>query len=91
MIDLIKELIKQNPEYTAIAISIVIIGLVQIVKMYLKKKKYYAPIAVFIGIAFGVIYFGNNIKTGILVGLIMGLNAVGLYSGTKNTIAKDKG
>jgi hypothetical protein len=67
----------------------VIIGLIEgATRMGLPKR--FAPVvAVVLGVAGGLVYiFPENPKMGVLVGLVMGLSAVGLYSGTKNILGK---
>lgn len=72
-----------------IAVIPIITGLVQLFKMAGLKSKYSPFIAVILGILFGLFYFSSNIKEGILIGLVVGLSASGLYSGSKNMIEKD--
>jgi len=61
-----------------------------LVKMGLPKK--WAPAAsVFLGIVIGVIYVApQDPKQGVLVGVALGLMAVGLHSGTKNVVESTK-
>lgn len=48
-------------------------------------KKYAAVISVLLGAMIGVFFMNQgDIKTGLLKGIIYGLSASGLYSGTKN-------
>lgn len=64
-----------------------IVGLVELVKGFGVHKKFLPVISLFLGIAAGVFYlYPEDIKKGILVGMMLGLSASGLYSGTKNTI-----
>lgn len=69
-----------------------IIGLVQILKYFGFKKKWFLPLAsLLFGILAGVIYlYPNDVKAGILIGVIMGLSASGMYSGGKAIFEKDK-
>lgn len=63
----------------------IITGLVQAAKGMGYPKKYAPALAVTLGILAGVfVVHPGNIVEGIVVGLAMGLGAVGLYSGTKN-------
>lgn len=62
----------------------VIIGLVQLCKMAGLKAKYAPFVAVVLGIIFALIYFQISIQDRILLGLVFGLSASGLYSGSKN-------
>jgi len=70
------------------AIVPVIIGLVQLCKMAGLKPKYAPFIAVLLGIIFAFVYFQIDFKDRILYGLIFGLSASGLYSGSKNFAEK---
>ncbi len=67
----------------------VIIGLVQLAKMAGLKPKYAPFLAILLGIAFALIYFQVSMKDRILLGLVFGLSASGLYSGSKNLAEKD--
>lgn len=64
-----------------------IVGLVELVKGLGLPKRFLPVISLLLGIAAGVFYlYPDDIKGGILVGIMLGLSASGLYSGTKNTI-----
>ena len=69
-----------------------IVGLVQILKYFGFKKKWFLPLAsLLFGVMAGVIYiYPHDVKAGILIGLMMGLAASGLYSGSKAMIEKEK-
>ncbi|MBO1002629.1 hypothetical protein ACFSKI_21070 [Pseudogracilibacillus auburnensis] len=73
-----------------IAVVPLITGLVQLFKLAGFKAKYAPFIALLLGILFGLFYFGSSIKEGILIGLVLGLSASGLYSGSKNMLEKNK-
>jgi len=73
-----------------IAVVPLIIGLVQLAKRAGLKAKYSPFVAVLLGVIFGVFYFSDSIKEGILIGLVIGLSASGLYSGSKNVVEKEK-
>ncbi len=74
-------------QYAGIPIMALIVGLVQLLKISGLNKKYAAWSSVILGITSGITLFSNgDIKTGIVVGLGLGLGAVGLYSTGKNTI-----
>lgn len=61
-----------------------IIGIVELLKMYGMKKRLLPIMALVFGMIGGIVYiYPNDIKAGILVGLMMGLSASGLYSGGK--------
>lgn len=68
----------------------IIIGLVQLCKISGLKPKYAPFVAVLLGIIFALIYFDISFKDRILLGLIFGLSASGLYSGSKNLTEKDE-
>lgn len=73
-----------------VALLPLIMGLVELFKRAGVSKKILPFIAIVIGITIGIVYVSNfNIKEGILIGLILGLSASGLYSSTKNIIEKD--
>ncbi|MCJ7843440.1 hypothetical protein MUB24_21695 [Lederbergia sp. NSJ-179] len=66
-----------------------IIGLVEAFKIAGVSKRFLPLIAIGVGIVIGIVYMTElNLKQGILVGIILGLSASGLYSGTKNTIER---
>lgn len=77
-------------EIYGVALIPLIVGLVELMKWFHLPTKA-APIAsLILGIIAGTVYvYPNDIKAGILVGLVMGLSASGLYSSTKNTFEKD--
>ncbi len=66
-----------------------IIGMVELLKMYGMKKRLLPPFALVFGIVGGIFYvYPEDIKAGILVGVMMGLSASGLYSGGKAVVEK---
>ena len=66
-----------------------IIGTVELLKMYGMKKRLLPLVALVFGIVGGVFYvYPEDIKAGILVGVMMGLSASGLYSGGKAVVEK---
>jgi hypothetical protein len=75
-----------------VALIPLIIGLVQILKTLGLGKKYLPLASLVFGLAGGIfLIYPGDIKGGILVGLMLGLSASGLYSSTKNTLEKDEG
>jgi len=69
-----------------IAIVPFILGIVELVKKLGLPSKFCPIVGVVLGIVIGIVYISPaDITKGILVGASLGLSAVGLYSGTKNT------
>ena len=69
-----------------IAIVPLIVGLVELVKKLGLPSKFCPVVGVVLGVVIGIVYISpTDITKGILVGASLGLSAVGLYSGTKNT------
>jgi len=69
----------------------VIISIVQLAKGLGMPKKFSAIIAVIVGAVIGVFFIEpQSIKIGIFKGIVYGLTASGLYSGTKNTYEQIK-
>ncbi|MDF2521296.1 MAG: hypothetical protein K0R84_1924 [Clostridia bacterium] len=65
----------------------VIIAIVELIKGLGLPRKFSAIAAVILGIGIGIFYLHPmDIKYGIFEGIVFGLTAAGLYSGTKNTI-----
>ena len=74
-------------EYAGIAIVPLLIGILEVFKKLGLSKKYIPVISLFPGIGIGIALFADgDIKTGIIQGIYIGLSAVGLYSGAKNTV-----
>lgn len=74
-------------EYAGIAIIPLLIGILEVVKKLGINKKYVPVISLILGIGIGIALFAaGDMKTGIIQGVYIGLSAVGLYSGTKNTV-----
>lgn len=71
-----------------VAIIPLIIGIVEMFKKAGLPAKFSPFIAVTLGLLLGVFFFSSNIKEGIIVGLMLGLSASGLYSSTKNMVEK---
>jgi len=67
----------------------IIIGLIQALKNFGLDTKLAPVVAIILGLAvsFGLAYFGETKAfEAIVLGLAVGLSAVGLYSSTKNTL-----
>lgn len=76
-------------EYLGIPITGLIIGILEGFKKLGLNEKYVPIFSVILGVTSGVLLTtSGDIKEGIVLGLAMGLSAVGLYSGTKNTFEK---
>lgn len=72
-----------------VALIAVIVGLVELLKGLGLKKKLLPVASLVFGLAAGIFYvYPGDLKGGIIVGLMLGLSASGLYSGTKSTIEK---
>lgn len=76
-------------EITDIVLIPVIIGLIEVLKVYGLPKKLMPIFSLIFGIGGGMLYlFPQDWKSGILAGIIMGLSASGLYSGSKTIVRK---
>ncbi|TXL65641.1 hypothetical protein FHP05_05830 [Cerasibacillus terrae] len=66
-----------------------ITGLVQVFKVAGLPKKFLPLVSLLLGIGGGVFYISpGDLKGGIIIGIVLGLSASGLYSGTKNMMEK---
>lgn len=76
-------------EIYGVALIPLIVGLVEVLKI-LKLPNRLLPLAsITFGLAGGIFYVEpGNIKVGIIVGLMLGLSASGLYSSSKNMFEK---
>jgi len=78
-------------EVYGVALIGLIVGLVEVLKKAGLPKKFLPLSSLILGVAAGTLYvYPTNLKAGIIVGLMMGLSASGLYSGTKNTFEKNE-
>lgn len=74
-------------EYVGITIIPLLIGILEVIKKLGINKKYIPIISLLLGIGTGILLFADgDLKAGIIKGIYIGLSAVGLYSGGKNTI-----
>ena len=74
-------------EYAGVAIVPLLIGILEIFKKLGVNPKIIPVISLIIGIGLGIALFSDGeLATGVIKGAFIGLSAVGLYSGTKNTI-----
>jgi len=70
-----------------VALVPVIIGLVQLLKKSGLSKKYLPASAIILGLLFSFFYLApDEPKKAFLLGIVLGLSAMGLYSGTKTTV-----
>ncbi len=73
-------------EVNDVAIVPIIVGLVEVCKRLGLPGKFSPIIGLVLGVIIGMIYVSpTDIAQGVLVGASLGLSAVGLYSGVKNT------
>ncbi len=79
-------------EYAGLAIVPIMIALIEVMKKLGMPDKF-APIpSVIMGLAAGIIFIKpDDLKSGIITGLYMGLSACGLFSIGKNTAQAIKG
>lgn len=73
-------------EFAGIAIIPLLIGLLEVIKKLGINEKYMPIFSVVLGLVIGLVFLSSDIKEGIIIGIYIGLSAVGLYSGTKNTM-----
>ncbi|NMA83250.1 MAG: hypothetical protein GX962_05235 [Epulopiscium sp.] len=73
-------------EYVGIGMIPLVIGLLEVLKKAGAKEKYIPVFSLMLGLVFGILFVGGNIKEGIIQGIYIGLSAVGLFSGTKNVV-----
>lgn len=73
-----------------IALIPIIVGLVELLKGIGLPKKWCPVASVILGIAGGIVYLcPNDLKMGIISGLVIGLSASGLYSSGKHMVIKN--
>lgn len=60
-------------------------GLTQLVKMFVTGSRWAALAAVVIGVILGFFFFPGGIGAAVFTGIVAGLTAAGLYSGTSAT------
>lgn len=71
-----------------IALLPIIIGLVEVIKQFGIPTKYMPLVSIFIAECISCTFLinGGGVKEAVLVGLQLGLTAVGLHSGVKNAL-----
>jgi len=67
-----------------VAIIPMILAIVELFKRIGLPAKFSPIIAAVLGLIIGIVYLDASVKESIIVGLMLGLSATGLYSGTKN-------
>lgn len=76
-------------EYAGIAIIPLLIGILEVFKKIGLNERYIPIASLILGIGLGIALFSEgDFLAGIIQGIFIGLSAVGLYSGTKNTVQK---
>ncbi|MCQ6273929.1 hypothetical protein JMM81_02915 [Bacillus sp. V3B] len=70
-------------EFFNLVVIPIIIGIVEVIKRAGLPIKYSPLVSLVLGLFFGVFYV-ESFKAGIIIGLMTGLSATGLYSGSKN-------
>lgn len=70
-------------EFFNLIVIPLIIGITEVIKKAGFPKKYSPIISVILGLFFGIFYL-ETLGEGIIIGLMVGLSATGLYSGSKN-------
>ncbi|MBA4536726.1 hypothetical protein H1Z61_06090 [Bacillus aquiflavi] len=73
-----------------VALIPLIMGIVELFKRGGLPGKYSPFVAVIFGLLFGMFYLGVSLKEGFVVGLMLGLSASGLYSGTREVVKNGK-
>jgi len=73
-----------------VAIIPLILGLVELFKRAGISTRWSPFIAVVLGVLAGIFYISTDIKEGIIIGLMLGLSASGLYSGAKSFTSSGK-
>jgi len=85
IIGTINEIINENSDISILVVSVIVVGIVQVVKGMGLPNKYAPIVAIVTGITLSMVYFiGIDLRRAFLVGIVLGLNAVGLWSGINN-------
>lgn len=85
--EIINGIIQGEPEIVAIVVSTIIIGIVELTKKMGVPTRFVPLVALSCGIILSAIYLGGeDIKKGILIGIWLGLGALGLHTGIKHTV-----
>ena len=77
-------------EFTVYDIALVpiIVLLVEVIKRLGLPKRILPILNIFLGLIAAFVYITNDPKEAVLIGLVMGFSAMGLWSGAKNTVVK---
>lgn len=76
-------------EFYSLVIIPIILGIVEVLKRSGLPIKYSPLASLLLGFLFGV-FFIDSFKEGMIVGMMVGLSATGLYSGGKNLMDLNK-
>jgi di/tricarboxylate transporter len=71
-----------------VALIPLIVGLVELVKQLGLPSRYAALVAVALGVGAGFLLTPSDPAQAVVVGIMLGLSASGLYSGTKAALGK---
>lgn len=77
-------------EIYGVAIIPLIVGLVELIKQFGLSSRYAALCSVLLGVGAGFVLHPGNPSQAVIVGLMLGLSASGLYSGGKALTEKRK-
>jgi len=76
-------------EVYGVAIIPIVVGLVEVAKTGGLPNRFAPILALMLGILAGIFYLEpENVKEGVLKGVVVGLSSVGLYSATRNVVGK---
>ena len=76
-------------EFYSLVIIPIILGIVEVLKRSGLPIKYSPLASLLLGFFFGVVFI-DSFKEGMIVGMMVGLSATGLYSGSKNLMKLNK-
>lgn len=65
-------------------LTVILMGILEVIKELGLNKKFVPAMSLGLGILIGIVYSGFDVREGVFVGAIIGLSAVGLYSGSTN-------
>lgn len=74
-----------------VSIPVIVVGLVELAKRLGLPTRYAPVLAVLLGLLFGIVYLSpEDLRSGVLIGLALGLSASGLYSGSRALFRRDE-